>query len=344
MPLLMVGKMRSEHLPPCDGAAAQVPVVTIIVVSYNHGEFIDECLQSCVSQVSTFANIEIVVADDGSLDKTPERIQEWADRFPHLVRPVLAESNTGIAANFNRGLSAARGSLIAWLGGDDIMLSDKIRLQVAFLEQHPEAAGCYHDAEVFSWPSCQTLGLFSKLYAGKAACADYIDARRMLDARYQMLPSTVMVRRRCLPQSFDTRLRFHNDYLFDFETIARGGPYVRLDEVLTRYRKHEKSIGLDPVTRATMLEENLMVMAILEARFPAMAASINKRAIYYLSLEVIRRHRDGDRKQALSVCRAIWVRGGWVRALFLILFGGFLASLADPKYRRLAVKLRSALG
>lgn len=326
------------------GAAGNEPTVTIIVVSYNHEAFIDECLESCVAQVSSFASIEVVVADDGSQDKTHERILEWAARFPALIFPVLAEKNTGIPANFNRGLSAARGEFIAWLGGDDIMLKDKIRRQVDLLMQHTHASGCYHDADVFSWPSGQTLGLFSELYAGKAARADYVDTRRMLDPRYQMLPSTIMVRRRCLPSSFDIRLRFHNDYLFDFETIALGGPYVRLDGVLARYRKHEKSIGLDPITRATMLEENLMVMGILEARFPYLSARLNKRAIYYLSLEAVKMHKDGNQKQAFAICRAIWARGGWVRALSIVLFGDLLARLANPKYRWLAVKLRTVFG
>lgn len=335
--------MKHKSTLLLDTSDMNVPIVSIIVVCYNHEAFIDECLQSCVAQADTFDSIEIVVADDGSSDTTPKKIQEWASRYPSLVRPVLAESNTGIASNFNRGLSAAKGENIAWLGGDDVMLVDKIRHQVECLGQNPHASGCYHDAEVFAWPSGETLGLFSRLYAGKAGHADQIDARRMLDPRYQMLPSTIMVRRRCLPTAFDVRLRFHNDYLFDFETIANGGPYVRMVGVYTRYRKHEKSIGLDQVTRATMLEENLMVLAIIEARYPAFVACINKRTIYYFTLEVLRRLRDGDRQYAMGGCRAIWSRGGRFRSIILVIFGSLLTRLVDPKYRLLAVKLRSIL-
>lgn len=320
------------------------PTVSIVVISYNQGEFIDECLESCVSQAHTISGIEVVVADDGSQDETPQRILEWAAKFPSLVRPVLAEKNCGIAANLNRGLSAARGEFIAWFGGDDVMLAGKIKCQVDFLMRHPQASGCYHDAEVFSWPSGEVQGLFSELYAGRAAKVHHVDLKRMLDPRYQMLPSTVMVRRQCIPGSFDTRLRFHNDYLFDFEAIAKRGPYLRLDGVLTRYRKHDKSIGRDLITRALMLEENLMVMAILEARFPHLAAKINRRSIYYLSLEALKCRRDGDVRKSFSLCLAIWSRGGLVRALCIVLFGGLLSSLANPKYRKIAVKLRSVIG
>ena len=320
------------------------PAVSIVVVTYNHEAFIEECLESCVAQARDYPALEIVVADDGSRDNTPKLINSWARRYPRLFRPVLASSNSGIASNFNRGLSAARGVFIAWLGGDDILLPGKIRQQAQFLASRPSASGCYHDAEVFSWPSGEVLGLFSALYAGRAAHAREIDARKMLDPRYQMLPSTVMVRRDRLPSGFDTRLHFHNDYLFDLETIVRGGPYVRMEGVLTRYRKHEKSIGQDPFTRKIMLEENLMVAAIAEARFPRLASSISRRAIYCLSVEIVRNFAAGDRRRGRDLCRALFVRRAWTRGCCLYLFGGFFARLAQPKYRRLAVRLRAILG
>lgn len=320
------------------------PIVSIVVVTYNHENFIDECLASCVKQATESLEIEIVVADDGSSDETQAKVRHWASLYPGLIRPVLAPRNAGIAANFNQGIARSRGELIAWIGGDDIMLEGKISRQVAFLGKFPKAAGCYHDAEVFSWPSGTALGLFSQLYAGKAAKAKAVDTQRMLDSRYQMLPSTVMVRRSAMPIEFDTRLRFHNDYLFDLETIIAGGPFMRMEGVLARYRKHEKSIGLDPKTRATMLEENLIVCAIVEARYPRFAGLIRKRAVYYISLDAVRSFSSGDAGRARELCKALASRGARLRALFIAVFGGQLARLTDARHRRLAIKLRSLFG
>lgn len=325
-------------------SATPSPRVSIIVVTYNHEAFIDECLASCVMQAADFPGLEIVVSDDGSRDSTPLKIKEWESRHPDLIRPVLAERNQGIAANFNKGLAAAKGELIAWLGGDDIMLPSKIQHQVKMLDQTPDASGTYHDAEVFAWPGGNTLGLFSKLYAGKAAQEAYVDLTRMLDPRYQMLPSTLMVRRSAMPAAFDVRLRFHNDYLFDLETIARGGRFVRMEGVYTRYRKHEKSIGQDPAIRSSMLEENLMVMAIIEARHPGLAAAINRRAIYYLTLEAIRSAKDGRSAHTAALCLAIKTRGALTRSLAIRCFGGLLAKLAAPRHRALAIRIRSLFG
>jgi glycosyltransferase involved in cell wall biosynthesis len=320
------------------------PLVSVIVVAYNQAEFIDECIASCIDQATDFGDMEIIVADDGSVDETPVKIRSWANKYPGLIRAVLAEKNAGIAANLNQGLLASRGALIAWLGGDDIMLPKKISCQVRFLASHPEAAACYHDAEVFSWPGGGTIGLFSELYAGKAATAISVDALRMLDPRYQMLPSTVMVRRSAMPTAFDERLHFHNDYLFDLEVIIKGGAYFRLEGVYTRYRKHSRSIGLDSKIRSAMLEENLMVCAIAEARYPELAYYINNRAIYYLSLESLRSFRQSNPTRAQALCNGIRRRGAFFRGLLLASFGNLLAHLLDPKYRRLAVKLRSLFG
>jgi glycosyltransferase involved in cell wall biosynthesis len=315
--------------------------VSIVVVSYNHQDFIHECLESCVQQAANYPHLQIVVADDGSTDRTPEIVRSFAERYPSLVVPALSQVNTGIPKNLSRGLAAATGEFVAWLGGDDVMLPNKIAVQAQALAARPGYAGCYHDSEVFEWPSGQTLGLFSELYAGRAATAEFVDAKRMLNPGYQMLPSSVMARRKCMPTEFDQRLKFHNDYLFDLETILAGGPYFRVDGVYARYRKHQKSIGLASSTRRTMLEENLVTMAIVEARYPHLSNFVNRRAVYYLSLEALRLRSDGDRERSLQLVRSIARRGFPLRAFGIALAAMFARYVLDPRFRKFSVTLRS---
>ncbi|MBA4040207.1 MAG: hypothetical protein C0474_00080 [Sphingobium sp.] len=322
----------------------QPPLVSIVVVTYRHSDYIDETLASCVQQADDYPNIEIVVADDGSPDDTQDRVRAWQARYPELIKPVLAAENRGLAANFTAAKNAATGKYVAWLGGDDVMLAGKIAAQVPVLESHPEASACYHDAEVFEWPSGNVLGAFSALYGGKAFSVEAVDAVKMLDPRYQMLPSTLLVRRAAMPEAFDARLRFHNDYLFDFETIAKGGPYVRMSGSYVRYRKHAGSIGRSPATQALMLEENLMVMAIVIARYPRLAGAVRRREIYYLTVEALKARQRGDVARAADLRRLVAAKGAPLRAAALALLGAPLAKLADPDNRALALKLRSLFG
>lgn len=321
----------------------EIPCVSIVIVSYNQVEFIDQAIEGCVRQADDYPALEIIVADDGSSDGTREKIQDWINRYPGLIKLGGSPRNQGIAHNFNAGMTAATGKYLAWLGGDDIMLPGKIARQVAVLEGDPDASGCYHDAEVFSWPDDQVLGLFSRLYGGRAFKLSRIDAWAMLDPSVQMLPSTLLLRRDRMPKAFDPRFRFHNDYLFDFEMIATGGPFVRMDGVLVRYRKHERSIGRETQVLATVLEENMMAMGLLTARFPRYSRAIRKRMVYYLLLETLKNFRSGNHGRARELIRAIRAQGAPVKAFGASIIGPKASILTDPRYREIATKLRSLI-
>lgn len=317
------------------------PIVSIVVVSYNQVDFIDQAIEGCVAQADDYPSIEVIIADDGSTDGTRQAAEKWLHRYPDLIKVAGSGENRGIAANFNSGLDAASGTYLAWLGGDDIMLPGKIQKQVDVLEKNPHASGCYHDAEVFSWPQDAVLGRFSELYGGRAFTVQQVDAKLMLDPGVQMLPSTLLLRRARMPAAFDGRFRFQNDYIFDFEMIATGGPYVRMEGELVRYRKHSRSIGQDKDVRSAMLEENLMCLGLLSARFPEYSYEIKKRAAYYIMLEALKCFRNGDGRRARQLLRAASAQGARMKALCLYLIGAKISALTDPRHRALALKLRS---
>lgn len=329
--------MALPSMPPLSDIA-----VSICVVTYNHRDYIDACLEGCVAQSLESGRFEVVVCDDGSSDGTAERIAEWQRRYPDLIRAVLSDTNQGIASNFNLALDSYRGRYLCWLGGDDIILPGKIQAQYELLEANPAASGCFHDAEVFSSPGDQILGLFSKLYGGAAARLREVGPREMLDPRVQMLPSTLMTRRPRSDARFDTRLRFHNDYLFDFAFIEERGPLLRMDGVFTRYRKHEKSVGVSANADNRVLEENLIVNGILLARYPHHSRRLRRRERYYLLVRTLRAAMANDHHQSGELSRALLGRG-FVFLGLALMFGGarFLAILGQPRWRQFAIKLRS---
>lgn len=334
-------------LDPSASSVAESPsktdiAVSICVVTYNHRQYIDECLQGCVEQCLEQGRIEVVVCDDGSSDGTAERILDWQRRYPDLIRPVLAKNNQGIAKNFNAALEAFQGSYLCWLGGDDIILPGKIQAQYNLLEREPDVSGCYHDAEVFASPGNTVLGNFSSLYAGRAAILDRVGPAEMLDPRVQMLPSTLMLRRPRSDARFDTRLTFHNDYLFDFIYVEERGPLKRMNGTYTRYRKHGGSVGLSAGADNSILEENMVVNGILLARYPHHARRLRRRERYYLLVQVMRAAKSGNAKQTHALVRAVWGRGFYITAVVLLLGGTqFLAILGQTRWRSVAIKLRS---
>jgi glycosyltransferase involved in cell wall biosynthesis len=228
--------------------------VSILVITYNQKDFVRETIESCLNQTFDSNRYEIIVSDDGSTDGTQKIIREYADKYANIV-PILHEVNTGIANNFNRGLSKVRGKYVALLGGDDLMLKNRLKLQYTFLEANNIFSGCHANAEVFEYPSNKTIGLFSEMFASNLN-DNIIDIRKMLNPKYQMLPSTFMIRKTAIPiHGFDTRLKILNDYLFDVEVIIKGGPFGYISNVVSKYRRHENNVGNNKSYKKIILRE-----------------------------------------------------------------------------------------
>ena len=205
-------------------AGAATPKVSVIVPIYNQLPFIRETVESVLAQ--DYANVELVLSDDGSTDGTQHVLHEYSARDPERVKVVASEHNTGIAGAVDRALEAHSGEYIAWLGGDDVMLPGKLSRQVAVLKARPDVIGCCHDAEVFDSASGKPYGRFTEVYNGRRGVREG-GVELLLDPGYLMLPSTMMVRSSAVGElRFDPRIRVSNDWLFD---IALPSPRAQRD-------------------------------------------------------------------------------------------------------------------
>ncbi|MEQ3636217.1 MAG: glycosyltransferase [Thalassolituus sp.] len=129
---------------------AEKPAVSICCITYNHEKFIKDALNSFLCQVTHFP-FEILIHDDASNDLTPEIIEEYASRYPRIIKPVLQKDNQfskGISPNFSFNFPRAKGDYIALCEGDDFWISeDKLRKQWSELEREPDCVMCFHDAK-----------------------------------------------------------------------------------------------------------------------------------------------------------------------------------------------------
>jgi glycosyltransferase involved in cell wall biosynthesis len=116
------------------------PLVSVIITTYNSEKFIPQTLQSVLNQ--TYNNLEIIVVDDQSSDRTQELVRSFIlddDRIKlitvnHAGRPSVTR---------NTGVDNSTGSFIAFLDGDDIWTADKIERQIKYLLNDPECALVY---------------------------------------------------------------------------------------------------------------------------------------------------------------------------------------------------------
>jgi glycosyltransferase involved in cell wall biosynthesis len=300
-----------SELNPNLPKVSDLPLVSVVICTFNQQGFIRDTLDSVIAQ--TYSNIEIIVSDDGSSDATPNILREYAERYPDKVIAVLSETNTGIPANINRGMARRTGHYTAWLDGDDLMLPTKIEKQVAFLQQHPEATGCYHDAEVFDSDTGQTLGAMSVLYNGSPE----LKQGRLKDwmkPRYYFVPSSIMAHSAaCPPHGFDERLKHLSEGLFFIE-VFRDGLLLALNETLVRYRRHAQNVTSSQKARDLSAEYELMVYAILDARYPELHDLVKRQRIACLLTEAVKCHREGDAARSRRIIGNVIKEGAPLKA------------------------------
>ena len=193
--------------------------VSVVIPTYNRRLLVREAVASVCAQRG--ADCEIIVVDDGSSDGTADTLRA---EFRSRIRVILTE-NRGVAAARNRGVAASRGELIAFLDSDDLWLPDKLRAQVRFFGERP-------DAEI-----CHTEEIWIRNGVRVNPCAHH--RKRSGDIFAPSLPlclvspSAVMLRRTLWQRSggFDEHLPVCEDYDL-WLRIARDTPVWLIDKPL----------------------------------------------------------------------------------------------------------------
>jgi len=128
------------------------PLISVWVITYNHADFIEKCLDSILGQEIDYP-FEICLGEDESTDGTREICREYAARYPNIIRLFLRDRNdprrAGCAGvwqfNFIETFKACRGKYVALCDGDDFWSDPyKVKKQIEYLERHPECSGCFH--------------------------------------------------------------------------------------------------------------------------------------------------------------------------------------------------------
>ncbi len=185
----------------------QTPLVSVIALCYNHERFIIECLQSVVNQ--TYKNVELIIVDDYSVDKSREKILEFYDTNA-TCHCIFNEENIGNCRSFNQALEISKGKYIIDLSTDDVLLPNRIEVQVKLMEISSEVGVVFSDANYINEKS-EYIGNFKK-NIGLPFGNVYKD---VLAGSCYTMPVTMMMRRTILEQlnGYDTTLAYED---FDF--------------------------------------------------------------------------------------------------------------------------------
>jgi alpha-1,3-rhamnosyltransferase len=209
----------------------QQPLVTVIIASYNHAPYIEQCILSVVNQ--TYPHIELLVIDDGSTDDSVGRIERLQQQYGFDLR---VQQNKGLTHTLNEAIARAQGSLIAPFGSDDIMVPERIAKQVSYMLDKPEVGICAGNIELID----ANGQLFPEARQRRDIAFRRLDFDDVFMERKPYPPApTLLFRKEALERvgGFDPQIRLE-DLLIELK-ITRAGYYIDcLGEVLAQYRKH----------------------------------------------------------------------------------------------------------
>jgi glycosyltransferase involved in cell wall biosynthesis len=208
------------------------PLLSVCLITYNHGNYIREALDGILMQRVNFP-LEIIIADDCSKDDTRSIIQEYVDAQPDLFKLVFQKKNVGPARNWMDLLSASNAKYIAYMEGDDYWTdATKLQKQVDFLENNPDYALCFHRSKVFQDGMLQTDPLeerYNRITQRPVSKVDLLQQSNFIQSHSVVFRNVV--------KEFPVEFNYSpaGDLLF-YILVAEHGYIHRFDDVMGVYR------------------------------------------------------------------------------------------------------------
>lgn len=202
----MINKTQDEIIKAWKNTSSSDPLVSISCITYNHINYIEQCLDGFLEQETDYP-FEILIHDDCSTDGTTEIIQKYSTKYPDIIKPMYETENQyqqgKPAGSLIWNIPRAKGKYIALCEGDDYWIDEnKLQMQIDFLENNSDYGICYTTVEEYN----ENKKRFAKEVFGKK-----IDGFEELILKGNCIPTLSVVLLKSL----------YLDYLKDIDPIPK---------------------------------------------------------------------------------------------------------------------------
>lgn len=211
-------------------------LVSINVLVFNHEKYLQECINSILSQHTNFY-FEIILSDDCSTDSSREICKQYQSAFPSLFKLNFQKHNKGLIDNYKESLSLCSGQYIAILSGDDYWCdNNKLQKQVDFLQVNKEFSMCFTNALLYEdWSKESYVWPYTTIIEGEYLGENII-------RKWTVPASSVMFRNHLIDFSFLDKNRFFAEDLITYLKLNEVGKLYALADITTVYRLHKGQI------------------------------------------------------------------------------------------------------
>jgi glycosyltransferase involved in cell wall biosynthesis len=199
------------------------PLVSIITPSFNQSRFLQETIESVLTQ--DYPNVEYIIVDGGSTDGSLEIIKQYSSKLAWWV----SEPDRGQTDAINKGFAHASGDILAWLNSDDTYQPSAITQAVETLQAHPEVSMVYGDANFINEQS-EIIGRFPSRQT---------DLRRLLQGFVHIPQQTMFFPAHYWPYvgPLDLQIKFAMDYDL-WVRLAKLAPLLYVPRLWANFRLH----------------------------------------------------------------------------------------------------------
>ena len=202
----------------------EAPLVSIYIPLYNREKYIAECVQSALEQ--TVTDLEVVICDDGSTDRSVEIIKKYFANDPRVK--LIQKSNGGISSSSNVAVRACRGTYIGQLDADDVLKRNAVDICLKEMEKNHKLSLVYATTEYID----QESNVFQQGWNWPVFSREYL-LTKMICHHFRFFRMRDWQR----TSGFDESLKNAVDYDMMLK-LAEKGEVLHLNKVLYQYRKH----------------------------------------------------------------------------------------------------------
>ncbi|MGM5630099.1 glycosyltransferase [Apibacter raozihei] len=213
------------------------PLISVIIVCYNHSDYIEECLGSLLNQ--TYSNWELIIADDFSKDNSTHVIENWLNQHNVKAEKIFHTKNIGLCNTLNECIKLSVGEYIKIIAADDFMDPNLfLKLLNKFKELPEEYKLVYSNASFIDEKGNIGGNLLFKNFG--------FDKNRIRDILFQnniVIALTTLVKK----EVYEKIGTYNTEYFVeDYEFLLRYSKYYKfdyVDEVLGYYRQHANNLS-----------------------------------------------------------------------------------------------------
>ena len=217
-------------------------LVSVVIPVYNSEKFLAESIESVLNQ--TYKNIEIIVIDDGSIDRSLKILEKYSDRIK-----IIHQLNKGLASALNSGIDQMKGKWFKWFSPDDVLYPKAIEILINESKKLPENTIIYSNWEIINENNKKLRDFFESNFNN---LSNFDFNVRLLDSQKINVNTTLIPS--CLFEKGCLIKELKDPVAIDYDFFLRAGIFYHfsfhlIPKSLVKYRIHSKQLSRKNITK-----------------------------------------------------------------------------------------------